>query len=677
MNWWRSLNLFFLTHRRGLLIGLCVPAAAYILLNAGFTAVSGNEATCLACHEMAPYHRTWRQSTHDGVACVRCHDLGFNYFTSALLKTAAGFRNPRPLAVVRNEACLQPGCHSERLAAKRGAGQFKGRVAFDHASHLGELRRGERLWCTSCHSSDEEGGTHFTTQEGACYICHFKGAAQGKSVTPCSTCHTAPAREVSHAGFSFDHQAYLKLGVTCDECHTKIVSGDAEVDPIRCRDCHAERLEKKGDFAFMHDTHASERGISCFRCHSRIEHRSVEYFRALDVRCESCHSELHSPQKQLYMGVGGRGLSDVPGRMFAAKVSCEGCHVSQVDGAAPGARLDSMRQACIRCHDVNYGAMLDSWLAKLKTALDYARPYESEARAMLATPGADHPMLEQINDALHNFDLVRRGAGAHNVEYAVRALVAGIDNVKLAAGALDRPLPRAGAAPRVLDLQGGYCMALCHGDVATPGDTYFAEMEIDFPHDSHGNLSCATCHSPLKHKQRVISKQECMTCHHSDEGRREYGVDCSDCHAVQAALYTGRVRVAGLRIEPDAMAEADVGCTDCHDVGPRGETLRQIIESCNECHVGEKIDPYPVDDYLIEEELTMRRRSDALLVRLEAVRAALAGRADEESRRLLAEAESDLDVVVRGRHHHNFAASKAILGKVESTLARLEGTTGR
>lgn len=680
MRLWRSFTLFLRSHKRGLLVTLAVFVGLYILLNASFYAVSMSDASCTVCHFITPYHRSWQQSSHEGVACVRCHDLGFGYFTSALFKTATGLYNPRPVTVVKNEACLQSDCHQLQVVY-RSTG-LRQRVAFDHRSHLRKMRRGEKLWCTSCHSSYGSKGTHFATNEATCFICHFKGAEQGRSVTECSTCHTAPAEVVEHSGFRFNHQAYVSLGVSCEECHIKITRGDANADPDRCHDCHSERLGGFDNFELMHDKHVSERGISCFRCHSEIEHGSVEFISVLDVQCANCHSELHSPQKELYMGVGGKGLADVPSRMFAAKVSCEGCHTAGA-GAAKKVSYEEHRQACVRCHGEGYDLMLDDWMREMKNALDYVAPLERSANNILASLDQSNPRdaetAEFIRDALANIDLARSGIGAHNAEYAIKMIDTGIDQISLAHQQLGRRLSP-GARPAVLVKPDGYCTSLCHNRIASHGVEFFAEMEIDFDHEAHEHVSCTRCHSAQKHKQRIISKGECMSCHHTEEGQ-EYGVGCSDCHGAVAALYQGTARVPGVEIEPDVMAESDVSCVGCHQVSAAGETLQTILQRCNKCHEEWEAEPYPVDDYFVENEVALQRSSDRLLVELERSRVAVdtlerQGRDTAEMKQLLSRASEAVNAVMRGKYHHNFPAAEAILTKAGELLKQLELLTG-
>ncbi|NIQ83208.1 MAG: hypothetical protein GTN93_35100, partial [Anaerolineae bacterium] len=89
---------------------------------------------------------------------------------------------------------------------------------------------------------------------------------------------------------------------------------------------------------------------------------------------------------------------------------------------------------------------------------------------------------------------------------------------------------------------------------------------------------------------------------------REYGVECSDCHSTEASLYDGSVRVEGLEIEPDVMALSDVSCTDCHKVQVEGETLKQILGHCNKCHEDWGVEPLPVDQGFLQQEVSLRRQ---------------------------------------------------------------------
>ena len=72
--------------------------------------------------------------------------------------------------------------------------------------------------------------------------------------------------------------------------------------------------------------------------------------------------------------------------------------------------------------------------------------------------------------------------------------------------------------------------------------------------------------------------------------------------------------------------------------------------------------------------------AESLIVALERQRVAVQnldrrGQATSEMTRLLNEASDDLDVVLRGRFHHNFAAAEVILDRVAELLRQLEKLT--
>lgn len=88
---------------------------------------------------------------------------------------------------------------------------------------------------------------------------------------------------------------------------------------------------------------------------------------SLEGGCENCHQNLHVYQRQMYIGINAKGVKDTPSRMFAAQVVCQGCHIDiNHDGKSD---LYEKRQACIKCHNNNYGSMLDKWIKTLNESL--------------------------------------------------------------------------------------------------------------------------------------------------------------------------------------------------------------------------------------------------------------------------------------------------------------------
>jgi hypothetical protein len=108
--------------------------------------------------------------------------------------------------------------------------------------------------------------------------------------------------------------------------------------------------------------------------------------RALEVGCENCHKGLHSPQKDMYIGTGGAGVADTPSRMFAAQVSCEGCHTRAVHVGTPEfaeASLEAERRSCVTCHGPGYDLMLDDWTREAGHLTKALEPELERAEAVL------------------------------------------------------------------------------------------------------------------------------------------------------------------------------------------------------------------------------------------------------------------------------------------------------
>ena len=168
---------------------------------------------------------------------------------------------------------MKSGCHAKRLSVSRVTLEKSG-IAFDHALHFGELRRGIKLHCRSCHS-DIVQGEHVKVSKNVCYLCHFKGAKPGEAVTGCPSCHTAPKDAIKVDGRSFSHTAALKAGKKCGQCHIQITRGEGMTPRDKCFFCHLDRTEKYPDVKLLHARHVGDKQIDCLYCHSRIEHGKI------------------------------------------------------------------------------------------------------------------------------------------------------------------------------------------------------------------------------------------------------------------------------------------------------------------------------------------------------------------------------------------------------------------
>jgi nitrate/TMAO reductase-like tetraheme cytochrome c subunit len=297
-------------------------AAAFLAMQ-----TSSQPAFCGTCHIMKPYYESWKTSTHNDVPCVECHippgitaELQKKYEAlSMVVKYFTGTYGTNPWAEISDEACLRPGCHEQRLLVGREV--FKN-VLFDHRPHLLEMRREKKLRCTSCHSQIVQ-GQHIAVTESTCFLCHFKETKLNEGTARCTLCHEIPEKLITTAGLSFDHADVKRLGMECTLCHNNVVKGDGDVPQERCYICHNDpaRLARLGDVELLHRTHVTEHKVDCLNCHLEIQHKVPKELEIVATECQTCHvGGGHSPQRDLYVGIGGKGGSPPAG----SDVSCRG-----------------------------------------------------------------------------------------------------------------------------------------------------------------------------------------------------------------------------------------------------------------------------------------------------------------------------------------------------------------
>jgi hypothetical protein len=229
---------------------------------------------CKVCHFIAPFYKKWQSSTHNKVPCLKCHEYKMEKAIAGQFLFLAGSYNPRPLTNVPDKNCLQSGCHDKRLVESKVRFTKRG-IDFDHKPHFSEMKRGIKLHCRSCHS-DIVQGEHLKVSTNVCFLCHFKGVPHDQAATGCPSCHSAPKADIIVKGKAFSHDAALKAGYTCTQCHLEITQGDGSVPKDKCYFCHVERTEKYSDVAFVHEKHVADRQIDCLWCHEKIIHRKIK-----------------------------------------------------------------------------------------------------------------------------------------------------------------------------------------------------------------------------------------------------------------------------------------------------------------------------------------------------------------------------------------------------------------
>jgi hypothetical protein len=235
----------------------------------------------------------------------------------------------------------------------------------------------------------------------------------------------------------------------------------------------------------------------------------------LEVQCESCHIRQHSLRKLMYIGTGGKLIPDLPSRMFAAQVSCTGCHIHVTEKGAVlshEGRTTAQRESCVTCHSQGYDKMYDDWKANMAKLVQGYASYLTEAEKRTAGKDLPKKHATALKDAREAYLFVKDGRGEHNVEYAVKLLQAGVARVDALLAALD---PKAKPIPRddLIGQKDAYCFPLCHQRLP-----FKEEVRLDgktLPHRLHADsgVGCGTCHSVNKHKALAVDRPACKACH--------------------------------------------------------------------------------------------------------------------------------------------------------------------
>lgn len=551
----------------GLLVGIGLVATY------GAMEVSSTPAFCGTCHVMSPYYESWKTSSHADIACVDCHippgitaELRKKY--EALSMVARYFTatyGTNPWTEVEDSACLE--CHERRLLLGK---EVFGDVLFDHGPHLSELRRGKRLRCTSCHSQIVQ-GSHITVTNTTCTLCHFKGQPPGTGTAECTLCHETPNRIVDAGGLEFDHGDVARFGMDCQACHRPPAPDAGRVPRERCVTCHNEpsRLAEFDNGDLLHLTHVSDHKVECTHCHLEIEHVAPNHLEATRTECDACHGGGHSPQRDLYAGLGGKGVEPMPDVMFRAGVRCEGCHLDH----GPGETRTAGEVSCMSCHGPEYRTLFESWQRTVSTrTVALRKQLDSTGRQLGASPPA------VLADARANLELVERGRGIHNVPYSLALLEAAHRQLNEArkarhVGELQTPWPRAPYESPCVE---------CHAGAEVAVGRAFGRS---FPHQPHvvsQGLDCLDCHSSHDEREATgadalkLGAGSCNGCHH-----RSAAADCTSCHAdLGQRTFTVELGEFAHTMHVDDM---ELACSGCHG---EGATPRRSPDTavCADCH---------------------------------------------------------------------------------------------
>ncbi len=575
--------------RKKRLIIAAILLGAFLIVTVLAVQLTSHSGFCSSCHYMGPYFESWEESSHGQFECSKCHYPPKGGIFSKLGKKMEGlvmlgrywtklYVKSKPWAEIRDDSCLQSGCHDKRLL--EGKVMFK-TVAFDHTVHFEDLKRGKKLQCTSCHSQIVQ-GEHITVTESSCFICHFKESEFYPQIDNCSHCHHQEEL-VSEETSRYNHFLVFDNGYTCSKCHSNTIMGDGAVPRENCYKCHMEqeRLDKYDDTDLMHEEHIAKSKIECNQCHIDIQHKIFKDIETI-ADCQACHTDTHKSQKILYAGDGGMGIPHaMPNIMLEKGLSCKGCHIFHEEKGGRIVKSDtstSEAAACESCHGKGFARIMAQWERSTEKKLSTVRDIYTKARLEIRRSSGEKQKqaLSLLDQAAFNMDIVERGKGVHNVSYSQELLLASYNKIVEALKNVGSSYKPVGFVTES-EVVPTEC-ANCHAGIEELNEQIFG---LDFPHDEHlveQNINCSTCHSNVRrHGEFIATKQSCAVCHHRDTSK-----DCSSCHVLQTSLYKGGM-LNEMEVPEDIMSMAGAECVDCH-VSGEDKVLRPDKNNCLNCH---------------------------------------------------------------------------------------------
>ncbi len=665
-------------HLKGIRIFLFFCIITFFLIIGALLKFSETPTFCGLCHQMNAYMESWRVSSHRQVACTKCHyQPGFlNHLKGkwvdgqvSLAYFISGKKPSMPHAEINDASCLQKGCH--KIEDLKGDMIYKN-VIFSHEKHLGDLRRGMKLRCTSCHAQIVQ-GTHLTVHDTNCFICHYyKAGPKGEeecvscAVGGCTSCHIEPKGDIKVKGWSFNHRKYIERGVTCEKCHLNVVQGDAHVPEGKCVECHNEPmiLSTKYTSQFIHKKHVTDHKIECSNCHTPLRHEigQIPTLTHFATNCDKCHSkEIHLGPRELYRGSGGIGVPDSPSLMFATNVDCIACHrkgeESQAALHTTKYAEKAMGEACVDCHGEGFDDALKHWKSFLSKAENETNQrifnvqrslYDFEKTA--GGSGEFKKAQNLLNEARHNYSLVLLGKGVHNVEYAMKLLNVANNRTEQAMGIIDKSYKPMEFKTQVT------CTTLCHVGLERRAVPF---GDIKFSHNTHviGNgLRCSDCHSPRENHGKTFMTN-CADCHH---GKQIKKVRCEDCHVSVKRLVQGKGGI-GVKERPSNKLDV-VECIDCHRgvAAKRKDTFDTMKKRCIECH-DQSYGEMAVQWKTASEELLKKLTPKIAQVKEEIDRIEKRGGHTFVYRKLFGEAEFNYNLAKNGKGVHNLDYTEELL----------------
>jgi predicted CXXCH cytochrome family protein len=231
--------------------------------------------------------------------------------------------------------------------------------------------------------------------------------------------------------------------------------------------------------------------------------------------------------------------------------------------------------SCMSCHGPAYAKIFRAWKQGLEARV---APLSSQLSASASTMGATPPPAWL--DARHNFELVERGRGVHNVGYAMALLDQAheqMNEARRARGLAALPVPWTRIAPGSAN-----CLS-CHEGIEKQSGSFGGRSYAHGPHLIAAKLECSACHRP--HAERApgevvkFGASGCVPCHHA--GATVEAPRCMGCHGDVTAKTVQSFRG---EFSHKGHLEQGLECGTCHQ--PKNGDPRPAKATCAQCHEG-------------------------------------------------------------------------------------------
>lgn len=531
------------TRPRGVKIALLAGAAVIVLSAAGFGAVSWNymqhdNGFCTGCHIMNDPFQRFTGSKHDSLSCHNCHQQSIFASTRQLYLWVAD----RPEQISMHSKVPTRICAACHVQGNKEKEKWK-RIATTagHRVHLESDSSALRdIQCTTCHGLEVHSFVP-VNQTCAQSGCHENveirlGKMAGQTGFHCNACHQ----------FTAD----VPLLATHDSAAGVLQPGSRE-----CMSCHEMRAIVE-TFDPARDPHDQKCGL----CHN--PHEQTRPADALKS-CASagCHADWRA--EPFHVGATHRPVAQrctLCHNPHGAKVDaadCTGCHaaVKQRSGGRtrPPEAFDTSR------------VQRTSWIGPEEPELRG----KGDAHPPRAAPAPRSPLPAPLDSFPHDRHKQLACITCHTTTNPNRRLTF-------------NP-PRGCLACHHQNPSTSKC-ANCHAadETATARQqsvTVSVEghaprrRSVAFRHESHADVTCATCHTITVTLDADSTVTRCSACH---EQHHAAALDCASCH-------TG-FDPATSHAQP---VEAHSGCDACHKTA----TIARLVPDrglCMTCHAAQR-----------------------------------------------------------------------------------------